>query len=147
MRLWVVVWSVVAAIVALFTIANWSVLTAPTTISLIVTEVSGPLGLMMLGMMAGLTLLFLIFLLWVETKAIVQMPKAGARPGGEGTAAQAAEIRTELERQLGGLRADSEHASKAVLARLDRVEQTVRDEVGRVGQHLAAQPGRSEPPR
>jgi hypothetical protein len=132
MRLWVVLWSIFAVVVVVFTVANWSVLTAQTTISLIVTQMSAPLGLLMLGAMAALTLLFLLFLLWVETKALVQLPRPIGRAAADTAKVQGAELRTELERQLTGFRTDTEASLRAVLARFDRVEQTVRDEVRRL---------------
>lgn len=69
MRIWAIVLVLVVAIVAAFAVANWAALAAPTSINLVLAEVTAPLGLTMLGGVMGLTLLFLLFVVRLETKA------------------------------------------------------------------------------
>ena len=45
---------------AAFVLANWSVLNAPTTLSLAFAEVQAPLGVVMLGFIVAVTVLFLL---------------------------------------------------------------------------------------
>ena len=46
---------------ALFTAVNWQAFTTPTTLSLVFATIEGPLGLILLGAVALLTALFLIY--------------------------------------------------------------------------------------
>jgi hypothetical protein len=124
MRVWTVFWLVVVAVVAIFAIANWHVLTAPTTIHLVLADVTAPLGLTMLGAMVGLTLLFLLFLVWLETKTLVGLggaSRASQQPAGVAIG----ELRAELDREFSGLREETSQSMRDLLARLDDLERAV----------------------
>ncbi|MES2579974.1 MAG: LapA family protein [Pseudomonadota bacterium] len=55
-----------------FMILNWTTIMAPTTLNLGVTEVNAPLGLVMLGMIALLTALFLVFIVYLQTSVLFE---------------------------------------------------------------------------
>jgi hypothetical protein len=59
------------AIVVTFTAANWSVIMAPTTVSLLVTDVQAPLGLILVSITLLLTALFLIFVVYLQTTVLL----------------------------------------------------------------------------
>lgn len=145
MRLWVVLWLVFVAAGSVFTIVNWQVLTAQTAINLLVAQVTAPLGLVMLGAMAALTLLYLLFLLWVETKALIQIGRVNPRAAAEPASTPMTEFRTDLERQLGELRTETAESTRNVIARLEHVEQVVKDEVDRASHTLMSHVDRLEP--
>jgi hypothetical protein len=77
MRVWAIFWAIVAVFFGLFVVANWQVLTLQTSINLLVSQVTAPLGLVMLGAMGVLTLFYLLFLVWLETRALVQLRSTG----------------------------------------------------------------------
>jgi hypothetical protein len=110
MRVWAIFWAIVAVFFGLFVVANWQVLTLQTSINLLVSQVTAPLGLVMLGVMGVLTLLYLLFLVWLETRVLVQL------------------------------------RSTVLAKRMDRVEQVVRDEVGRIDHRLSARLEEPPPP-
>ena len=58
--------------VALFAALNWTAFLAPTTLSLGVTEVQAPLGLILLGLIAFLTALFLGYLVYLQTTVLME---------------------------------------------------------------------------
>jgi predicted deacetylase len=58
--------------VALFAALNWSAFLAPTTLSLGVTEVQAPLGLILLGLIAFITALFLAYLVYLQTTVLME---------------------------------------------------------------------------
>ena len=60
---------VVLITIALFAAINWSAFIAPVPLSLVVTTTQAPLGLIMLGLMALLTVLFLMFVVYLQTSA------------------------------------------------------------------------------
>jgi len=145
MRFWVVFWLLVAAAVGTFSVVNWQVLTARTQIDLLVAQITAPLGLVMLGGMAALALLFLLFLVWLETKALIQIGRTSRQAPVEPSGAMIAELRTELERHLSGLRGESSEAMRNIVARLEHMEQVVKDEVEHSRHALTAHVDRLEP--
>src|SRR5438128_12614680 len=62
----------VLAAIAAFAALNWGTFTAPTSLSLGLTEVQAPLGLVMLGLLAFLTALFLVFALYLQTSVLFE---------------------------------------------------------------------------
>ena len=120
MRLWVTLWVAVVAMLGVFSIVNWQALMAPVALDFIVAQVAAPLGVAMLGAVAVLTLLYLLFLVWLETKALLQFGRADSR-------------------------AETERSMRDIVARLEHVEQALKDEVGRVSDLLTAQVNRPEP--
>jgi len=120
MRLWVTLWVAVVAMLGVFSIVNWQALMAPVALDFIVAQVTAPLGVAMLGAVAVLTLLYLLFLVWLETKALLQFGRADSR-------------------------AETERSMRDIVARLEHVEQALKDEVGRVSDLLTAQVNRTEP--
>jgi uncharacterized integral membrane protein len=62
----------VAALLALFTIFNWQAFTTPTTLWLLFAHIQAPLGLVMLGITGLLTVLFLLYVAYLQTTAILE---------------------------------------------------------------------------
>lgn len=137
MRIWTIVLVLVVAIVAAFAVANWAALAAPTSINLVLAEVTAPLGLTMLGAVLGLTLLFLLFVVWLETKALVGIGRAG-RQSHETAGLPIGELRGELNREFSGFRTETSESMRTVIARLDTLERVVKDELERTNQALTS---------
>src|SRR5690606_19059474 len=60
------------AVVALFAALNWSVFTNPTLLSLGIAEVQAPFGLVMLGLMAFIAVLFLVFIVYLQSGVLLE---------------------------------------------------------------------------
>lgn len=56
----------------IFMVLNWTTILAPTTLDLGVADVNAPLGLVMLGMIAVLTALFLVFIVYLQTSVLFE---------------------------------------------------------------------------
>jgi ATP-dependent exoDNAse (exonuclease V) beta subunit (contains helicase and exonuclease domains) len=56
--------------IAAFSALNWNHFIAPTTLSLGLTEIQAPLGVIMLGVVAFLTAFFLVFVVYVQASAL-----------------------------------------------------------------------------
>lgn len=56
----------VLILIGLFALGNWSVIMAPTSLSLLITSVEAPLGLVMLGLITLLIILFLTFIVYLQ---------------------------------------------------------------------------------
>ncbi len=64
---------VVLVLLGLFAGLNWPAFTAPTTLNLLFAKVQAPLGLVMLGVILALTLLYVLFSLGVEASALIEV--------------------------------------------------------------------------
>ena len=60
------------AVVVLFAALNWSTFVTPTALSLGVTEVQAPFGLVMLGLMAFMAVLFLVFIVYLQSGVLLE---------------------------------------------------------------------------
>lgn len=56
----------------IFMVLNWTTILAPTTLNLGVADVNAPLGLVMLGMIAVITALFLVFIVYLQTSVLFE---------------------------------------------------------------------------
>ncbi len=67
-------WITLIALVllALFGVANWTLLTAPATLNFLAFTVQGPLGLILLGATLGFVMLFAIYAVSIRTSALVE---------------------------------------------------------------------------
>ncbi len=63
----------VLGLLLLFAGLNWQAFTAPTPLNLLFTRVEAPLGLVMLGVVLVLTLLYVLFSLGVEASALLEV--------------------------------------------------------------------------
>ena len=61
---------VVLVLVTGFAALNWTAFMAPTTLSLGLSVVQAPLGLVMLGLLVALTAMFLIFIVYLQTSVL-----------------------------------------------------------------------------
>lgn len=57
----------------MFAAINWGAFTTPTTLSLLFGFVQAPLGLIMLGLTALLTFVFLLFAVFLQTSALLDI--------------------------------------------------------------------------
>lgn len=73
-RMFVVV--AVIALLTLFTVFNWSVFVAPTSLDLLFTRVEAPLGLVMLGVVVALSLGFVAYMSFWQGTVLVEMRRA-----------------------------------------------------------------------
>jgi hypothetical protein len=61
----------ILATVAAFSVLNWSVFVTPTTLSLGVTTVQAPLGLIMLGLLIFVAAFFLVFVVYLQSTVLL----------------------------------------------------------------------------
>jgi signal transduction histidine kinase len=119
---------VLLGFVIIFTAANWGVITAPTTVSLIVGDIQAPLGLILVSITLLLTALFLIFVVYLQTSVLLDARR------------HSRELAT--QREL----ADKAEASRFTDLRnyLDLEIQKLGDKVEQTGNTLAAYIGELE---
>jgi hypothetical protein len=129
MQLRNVVLLVVLGAVALFAALNWRVIMAPTTLSLGFAQVQAPLGLVLLVMLAGVTALFLFYLVYLQTTVLLEH-RRHARD-------------LETQRQLADQAEVSRFTELRTLleARLDQLENSLAASIGDLADRL----GRNRP--
>ena len=97
---------VVLALIALFAVLNWGAFLAPTTLSFGVAQVQAPLGLIMLGLLAVLTALFLLYVVYLQTTVILEWRRrekelqASRELADQAEASRFTELRTHLDTRL-----------------------------------------------
>lgn len=131
MRIWTALVLIVFALLALFAFLNVNAFLAPASVSLGVTQVQLPLGLVMLGVVALLTVIFLAVVVQVQSGALLE----GRRLSRDMEAQRALADRAEESRFV-DLQARLAQTERALHQRIDRLEEQV---VGRL-------PGAPVPP-
>jgi uncharacterized integral membrane protein len=129
---------------ALFTVVNWSAFVAPTTLSVIFASVEAPLGLVLLGMVALLAALFLIYVVYLQSSVLLETRRHSRELHAQRELAEHAEIsrlhelRTSLETQLQAIGKQNELSKSELTARLDRLESDLRQSIEQSQNALAA---------
>lgn len=120
---------IVLLILASLAALNWSVIQAPTALSLGLTTVQAPLGLVMLGLLTLVSTLFLIYVVYVHA-ALLRDKRSHAKE-------------VQALRKL----AEDAHASQlsalreSLLGRIDQLERELRLAIEQSGNSLAASLG------
>lgn len=129
---------------ALFTAVNWQAFTTPRTLSLVFATIEGPLGLILLGAVALLTALFLIYVTYLQSSVLFETRRHARELHAQRELAEHAEIsrthelRSALETELQALAQQTERSQRELTARLDRLENDLRQSVERGQNTLAA---------
>ncbi|MBC8007908.1 MAG: LapA family protein [Prolixibacteraceae bacterium] len=140
----------VLTVVVVFAIVNWSVITAPATVSLLVTDVQAPLGLIMLGLAVLITVLFLIYLAYLQTSVLLEARRhsrelqAQRELADQAEASRFTDLRGFLDTELRKLAGQFAESRAVVSGRVDQSERDLRTTIEETGNSLAAQIGELE---
>lgn len=144
MKLQTLLLLIILAAIAAFAAINWSVFITPTDLSLVVTRVQMPLGLVMLGLLTFVTALFLVFVVYLQASALLETRRhtrelqMNRELADKAEASRFTELRNFLEDELrkqATLNADSK---SEVLASLAKAEQDLHAYIDQSGNTLAA---------
>ena len=128
----------------LFAALNWSAFTTQTTLYLLFTKVEAPLGLILLGVISTLTVLFLIYLVYWQSSVLLEGRRHAREVQTLREIAENAEtsrftqLRSFLEAELKGLADRSAESKAAVLARTDEIDRDLRAAIEQSANTLAA---------
>jgi type VI protein secretion system component VasK len=120
-----VVFCVVLLVVGGFALLNWAAFAAPTTLSLGVTSVQAPLGLIMLGLVVFLCVLFAVWVISLQAGALLEARRQTRELQAQRDLADKAEASrfTELRSDLLARLNEHANASAAYFGQLeDRLE-------------------------
>lgn len=140
---------VVVAIGA-FTVLNWSVITTRTTLSLGIANVQAPLGLIMLGLLAFLTALFIVFVIYLQTSVLLEARRharelqSHRELADQAEASRFTELRGFLEAEWKKQTDLDAESRAAILARMDQLDHDLRSVVEESGNTLSAYFGELE---
>ena len=150
MRLRTLMMLIVLGAIAAFAAVNWTAFTTPTTLSLVFAVVQAPLGLIMLAIAALITVLFLIFVVYLQTSVMIETRRYGRELQAQRELADKAEasrfteLRGFLEAELSKLAGRIAEIKSGTDTRMDQLERDLRASVEQTGNTLAAYIGELE---
>jgi len=114
--------------VAVFTVLNWSVILAPTTLSLGVTDVQAPLGLIFLALLGVVVAVFLVYVLYLQStvmfdaRAHAKELQTNRKLADQAEASRFTELRSFLDAEFKRMAAADQAGKAELLARLEQLE-------------------------
>jgi uncharacterized integral membrane protein len=123
----------VGAAIVIFVGVNWAEMTRATDLSLIFMEVHAPLGLVLLGLMALLSAVFVGLIAYtqgtvlLETRRHAKELAAQRELADKAEASRFTELRAHLDREVARLSEVVNNHARETLARVDRAEMGLRD--------------------
>lgn len=136
--------------IATFAALNWNVFITPTELSLGFTTILIPVGLVMLGLLVFLTALFLVFVVYLQTSALLETRRhtrelqASRELADQAEASRFSELRNFLEAELLKLTNLHAESKSEVMARNEQLESNLRTAIEQTGNTLAAYIGELE---
>lgn len=140
----------ILAAISAFAALNWGLFVTPAELSLGFTVVQAPLGLVMLGLLIFVTVVFLGFAIYVQTAALLEVRRharelqVSRELADKAEASRFTELRSYLETEMARLAALRSDPDSGVLARLDRLEADLTTSIEGAGNTLAAYIGELE---
>ena len=138
------------AVISVFAAINWGTFTAPATLSLAFGAVHAPLGLIMLGIVAFLTALFILSLAFIQTSALLEVRRRERELQAMRELAEKAEasrftaLQAVLEKEAQRIVDMGKESGAEMLARLDKLESALSSAIEQSGNSLAAYIGEFE---
>ena len=140
----------VLALIIVFAAVNWSVIMAPTTVSLLVADIQAPLGLLLLGITVMITALFLIFVAYLQTNVLLDARRHSRELGAQRELADKAEasrftdLRSYLDVELRKLGEQVAESRLGVIGRVDLAQQDLRTTIEQSANSVSAYIGELE---
>src|SRR5690606_4470018 len=130
-----------------FVLTNWSVLNAPTTLSLAFAEVQAPLGVVTLGFIVAVTVLFLAYIVYLQMSGLLETRRHGKELhvqrhlAGQAEASRLTELRSHLDAEFARQAARQSELDAALRSRLDALEQQLKTVVEQQADSVSAAVG------
>jgi len=137
-------------LLTIFALFNWSAFMAPTTLTFGVGTVEAPLGLILLAIVGLITLLFLIYVVYLQSSSLLEGRRQSRELETQRELADRAEesrfqqLRSAMEIESRRMEAQTREFQAAILTRLDALERDIRLAVEQSGNSLAAYLGEIE---
>ena len=141
---------VVVLLIAALAALNWGWLATPTAMSIGFTQVTAPLGLIMLGLTALLGIFFVAYVVYLQTTVLLETRRhtkemqAQRDLADRAEASRFTELRNFLETQENTHMARNAERHAALLARVEQLEAMIRQRSDQTDNTLAAHIGQLE---
>lgn len=140
----------VITLIAAFTVLNWNVFLANTTLSFGITTLEAPLGLIMLGLLVFMVAYCLVYVLYLQSNVLMDTRRnakelqTNRELADKAEASRLTELRGFVEAGLKQGAEQDKAAQQALMARLDAMENSLRTTVEQSGNSLSAYIGELE---
>lgn len=140
----------VIGLLAIFALFNWSAFVAPTTLTLGFTSVEAPLGLLLLAVAGLITLLFLVYVVFLQSTALLESRRQARELQSQREIADRAEesrfqqLRAAMEAELAQLKNQTRETETALITRLDDLQRDLRAVIEQSSNTLSAYMGEIE---
>jgi uncharacterized integral membrane protein len=146
------IWPVLVVLVltAAFTLINWTTFTTPTTLNVGVAMVTAPLGLVMLGAVVLLAVLYIASVVALQGRALIESRRmtrdlqAQRDLAEKAEASRFTELRDFMNLELQRVTRANDEARAALLGRMDQMEQRQRATLEETANSLSAYIGQLE---
>ncbi len=141
---------IILVALVIFAALNWTAIITPIPLSLLFTSMDAPLGLILLSVTGILALLFLSFVVYMQSSTILLRKRLNSELAAQRELADKAEasrfteLRTYLETELQKLNTQNSEVHQKVEARLAEIESSVNNKVEETGRTLSAYIGELE---
>lgn len=141
---------IVLAAVGAFIALNWEIIIKPAPLSLGFIDVEAPLGLVMLVLFALLTALLLIFIVFLQTSALIDAHRHSRELKASQSLAEIAEtsrfieLKGFLDSELKKLANAEKDSTAALMERLDQLESELHSALEQTGNSMIAHIGELE---
>jgi len=141
---------VIAVLIVLLAALNWTTLATPTLISLGITSVNAPLGLIMLGLTVLLAIFFVAYVLTLQGSVLMDTRRhnremqAQRDLADKAEASRLADLRASLDAQLQQHALDNRVGRESLVTRIDRLEQALQQRIEQSDNSTAAYMGQIE---
>lgn len=141
---------VVLALTGLFALLNWSAFAAPTSLYLGFTTVQAPLGIIMLGVVALLAIVFVIWAISLQGTLLLEQRRTAKELQQQRALADSAEssrfteLRSFISAEMLRMAQAADQTRAAITGRLDLLEQRQRSALDESANSLAAAIGELE---
>ena len=133
---------VLLLLLALFAAINWPAFSAVDELNLVFTTVQAPLGLILLGVIAFLTVLYLLFGISLRTSALVETKRyakeleEARRVANEVEASRISALRETVEGEMTSMRETLSAEAEAVMQRLDESENVLTAHLAQIDDYI-----------
>ena len=150
MPLKTLVLGVVLVLMASFAMLNWGAIMTPMSLSLLFANVEAPLGLVMLGIIALLSVLFLAYLVYIQTTVLLDARRSARNlqaqqdRADQAEASRITELRAFVEERIRNLESVVREEQLRTGARIGELETSMRTSVEHGANTLASYIGELE---
>ena len=141
---------VLGLVIVVFVASNWGLITQPSDLSLLVTTVKAPLGLILLGLMLVMAVLFVVLIAYAQTALLMEGRRHGKELAAQrelannAEASRFVELKTFIADQLARLAKERADIAQQLQARVDSLQAEMLKRIDEHSNSLAAAVGELE---